>query len=136
MMLSNFYAGIASLLVAIIGYFLVREFNRKDKNEDTMNKYAYETAREMKALADKISEALSKLNEALTELQLSMEETRTWTVERFISRDEHDKAVALLLDSVKDQGKQFEKNMEWCAKGCPFKNKTGRVVIAEVDDGN
>jgi hypothetical protein len=89
--------------VPAIGYFLVREFNRKDNLERR---------------TDGFSKALTEVKDVVHELKGAIEQIRSWSTDKFVPRPEFDRAIDKLEaedQQIREDTKQeFEKCKEYC----------------------
>lgn len=89
--------GVLFVLIPCLGFFLVREFNRKDK----------------------LAEAVDQLHGAVTALTLAVEEIKRWSTERFVLRTQHDRDIESLKDDIAKHAERFERELERCESRCP-----------------
>ncbi len=89
--------GLLTILVPSVAYFLIREFNRKDK----------------------LAEAVEKLHSAVGALTLAVEEIRLWSTERFVTRVEHRDALEAVKADIARHAERFERELERCEQRCP-----------------
>ena len=93
--------GVIAILIPAISYFLVREFNRKDKIGD-----------EVRELASRVTVSIEALNKAVSSLTLAVEEIRMWSHDRFITRSEHRDAVESLKMDIATNAARFERELD------------------------
>ena len=93
--------GLLTVLVPVLGFLLVREFKRKDQ-----------IGSEVKTLAETVTRSINDLNHAVSVLTLAVEEIRTWSHERFLTRAEHSEVVA-----------SIRREMDKCQERCTAKSE-------------
>lgn len=100
--------GAVTILVPVVGFFLVREFRRKD-----------EIGEEVKGLACRVTLSVEKLNEAVAALTLAIEEIRVWSHERFITREEYREDMKILREGSVFGRRRFDR---CAAPDCPHES--------------
>jgi hypothetical protein len=95
--------GLVVALVSISGFLLIREFTRKDREDE------------------KLAGALRELNNAVSALTLAVEEIRAWSMDRFVGWDDHRADLATLRNDIQMWAERFDRDLENCARRCPGK---------------
>lgn len=92
--------GVISVLTPSLAYLLVREFSRKDQ-----------IGKELQELAGTVNKSLQELHHAVSALTLAVEEIRTWSHERFVTRQE-------LADTMSSLRREMDKCQDRCSSRC------------------
>lgn len=91
--------GLLGVLVPVLAFLLAREFKRKDQ-----------IGAEVKTLAETVTKSINELNHAVSVLTLAVEEIRTWSHERFVTRLEHTESIG-----------SIRREIDKCQERCPSK---------------
>jgi hypothetical protein len=92
-----------------IAYFLVREFNRKDRVEDKTE--AFNTT-------------IGEVKDMVHETKLMVAEVRSWSAEKFVGRPEFDREVKRLEEEDKGMRDDVKSAFDSCKECCPA--RTGK----------
>jgi hypothetical protein len=92
--------GVLGALLPALAYLLVREFSRKDQ-----------IGEELRTLAHVVNNSLRELHTVVSTLTLAVEEIRTWSHERFVTRQEH-------TDVMFGVRRELDKCQDRCSSKC------------------
>ena len=124
------------IFIPSTAYFLVREFSRKDKNEDRMDENRKELTKMFQEGMDKFSTALDDVGSAVDTLRGTLNDFRFWSSERFIPRAEFEDTIERLETTLKDNRAWAEKEVsefksyvkdefKRCKEFCPVRQNQG-----------
>lgn len=121
---------IIGALVGTVCFFLIREFNRKDKvaadlqafkeaMDKTIKDVTESFARELRRVADRNTLAIEELNKTVAGLAITLAEQKAWFSEEYVKAEDHRKTISDLRDHIASHAERFERELERHATNCP-----------------
>lgn len=121
---------IVGAMTAIIAFFLIKEFQRKDKIatdldafkekvSSTMKEITTNFANELRLVADRNTAAIEELNKTVAALSVALADNKAWFSGEFVRKADHQRQMDDLHALIKDGCAKAKEDVEHHAKECP-----------------
>ena len=122
--------GLLSILLAALGWFLIREITRKDKQEKDIRAIETNTAAkmleittnfadELRDMADRNTTAVQALHGAISNLTLALAEQRLLMAEHYVSKPDFKESLEIVHSRITKQADRLAEVNERVADACP-----------------